>query len=294
MATQPPYNSVKASGTEVAADKAIRAIIPQLDLVFGIPMACYLAIEKTEGRAGGVLRFVNYAYLPTALLGITLSGTRSAMLAVVPGAVFGLWSLTKIRTRVQIFVLLLLALLATACDQPRPVQVVAGADRLPGLYWEPPKPLSRAVLLVHMLGRSKEDWIPLATRLRQAGYGVLAIDLREQGRTGAPELLADLRAGFDFLRAEKKVDATRIGIVGASIGANAALNLAAQEPLVRLTALLSPGLNYRGVTTEPALRDYGARPLFLAAAEEPRSRKVFDTITAGRKRLIVCSVQPYG
>ncbi len=168
----------------------------------------------------------------------------------------------------SLIALLLLALLATACDQPRPVQVVAGADRLPGLYWEPPKPLSRAVLLVHMLGRSKEDWIPLATRLRQAGYGVLAIDLREQGRTGAPELLADLRAGFDFLRAEKKVDAARIGIVGASIGANAALNLAAQEPLVRLTALLSPGLNYRGVTTEPALRDYGARPLFLAAAEE--------------------------
>ncbi|MCH6553869.1 MAG: alpha/beta fold hydrolase [Acidobacteria bacterium] len=128
--------------------------------------------------------------------------------------------------------------------------------------------MSRAVLLVHMLGHSKEDWIPLATRLRQAGYGVLAIDLREQGRTGAPQLLADLRAGFDFLRAEKKVDAARIGIVGASIGANAALNLAAQEPLVRLTALLSPGLNYRGVTTEPALRDYGARPLFLAAAEE--------------------------
>jgi dienelactone hydrolase len=119
-----------------------------------------------------------------------------------------------------------------------------------------------------MLGRSKEDWIPLGTRLRQAGYGVLAIDLREQGRTGARQLLADLRAGFDFLRAEKKVDAARIGIVGASIGANAALNLAAQEPLVRLTVLLSPGLNYRGVTTEPALRDYGARPLFLAAAEE--------------------------
>ncbi len=157
----------------------------------------------------------------------------------------------------SLFVLLLLALLTTACDQPRPVQVVAGAERLPGLYWEPPKPLSRAVLLVHMLGRRKEDWISLATRLRQAGYGVLAIDLREQGRTGAPELLADLRAGFDFLRAEKKVDAARIGLVGASIGANAALNLAAQEPLVRLTALLSPGLNYRGVTTEPALRDYG-------------------------------------
>ncbi len=64
------------------------------------------------------------------------------------------------------------------------------------------------------------------------------------------------------------MDAARIGLVGADVGANAALNFAALEPLVPLAVLLSPGLNYRGVATEPALRDYGVRPLLLMAAEE--------------------------
>jgi len=35
--------------------------------------------------------------------------------------------------------------------------------------------------------------------------------------------------------------------------------------------------------------------LFIAVSGlRPRSRSVFAVITAGRKRLIVCSVQPYG
>ncbi|MFQ5663191.1 MAG: alpha/beta hydrolase [Terriglobia bacterium] len=164
--------------------------------------------------------------------------------------------------------LLVLSLAASGREAPRPVQVPLDAGQLAALYWEPPKSLAPAVLLVHMLGRSKEDWIPLATRLRRDGYAVLAIDLREQGRSNREQLIADLRAGFNFLREQKKVDAARIGLIGASIGANTALAFAAAEPLVRLAVLLSPGLNYRGVTTEPALRDYGVRPLLLVAAEE--------------------------
>lgn len=146
-----------------------------------------------------------------------------------------------------------------------------GTERLAGLYWEPKERLAPAVLLLPMLRHGKEDWIPLATRLHREGYGVLALDLRERGDTDRERLLADVRAGFTFLREQKKVDAARVGVVGASLGANAALNFAAREPLVRLVALLSPGLNYRGVTTEPALRDYGARPLWLAGAEEDLS-----------------------
>lgn len=167
--------------------------------------------------------------------------------------------------------LLLLCLLAPGCDEPRPVQVPLGSEQLAGLFWQPPEAVAPGVLLLPMLGHSKEEWIPFATRLRQEGYGVLALDLRQQGRTDRERLLADARAGFIFLREQKKVDAARIGLIGASIGANAALNFAAEEPLARLVVLLSPGLNYRGVTTEPALRDYGARELLLVAAEEDLS-----------------------
>ncbi|MFQ5724416.1 MAG: alpha/beta hydrolase [Terriglobia bacterium] len=161
-----------------------------------------------------------------------------------------------------------LCLLVSGCEGPRSVQVPLGSQRLPGLYWEPPERMAPALLLLPMQGGRKEDWIPLAQRLRREGYAVLALDWRQGGRTDREHLLADVRAGFDFLRAQKKVDAARIGLLGADLGANLALDFAAREPMVPLAVLLSPGLNYRDVFAEPALRDFGARPLLLIAAEE--------------------------
>jgi len=164
-----------------------------------------------------------------------------------------------------------LALAGQGCDGPRNVQIPLGNDSLAGVYWEPRERMSPAVLLLPMLGHGKEEWLALATRLHAEGYGVLALDLREGGRSDRERLLADARAGFTFLREQKKIDAARIGLVGASLGANTALNFAAAEPMVRVAALLSPGLNHLGVTTEPALRDYGTRPLLLVGAEEDLS-----------------------
>lgn len=136
-----------------------------------------------------------------------------------------------------------------------------------GLYWEPPRRLSPAVLLLPGENGGKEDWLPLAARLRREGYGVLALDW------GAPrgdrdELLVDVRAAFEFLRAQKKVDAARIGLVGNALGADAALLFTAREPLARLVVLLAPGPSGPGAAMEQPLRDYGARPLLLVAAED--------------------------
>ncbi|MFQ5777860.1 MAG: dienelactone hydrolase family protein [Terriglobia bacterium] len=136
------------------------------------------------------------------------------------------------------------------------------------MYWKPPKALSPATLLLPGEDGAKEDWVGLATRLRQQGYGVLALDFRQPGEVDRGQLLAGVRAGFDFLRQEKKVDAARIGLIGAGLGADAALNFAAQEPLARLAVLLSPGLGQHVLPAEPALADYGFRPLLLVAAEE--------------------------
>src|SRR5687768_14550695 len=40
-----------------------------------------------------------------------------------------------------------------------------------------------AVLLLHMIGSSRESWLPLIPDLQKAGYHVLAVDLRGQGDT---------------------------------------------------------------------------------------------------------------
>jgi O-antigen ligase len=77
-------------------------------LALGIPVAWYLAISESTSKKGGLLKLVNYAYIPAAFLGIALSGTRSALIGVLPGMAFGLASLTRLRLAARIGLLLLL------------------------------------------------------------------------------------------------------------------------------------------------------------------------------------------
>lgn len=77
-------------------------------MALGIPVAWYLAGSLPKSGIGRLLRFLNYVYIPAALLGIALSGTRTALLASVVGMAFGLASLTRLRliARIAIFALL--------------------------------------------------------------------------------------------------------------------------------------------------------------------------------------------
>lgn len=76
-------------------------------IALGIPMAWYLAVHPRPN--GSVLwRFVNYGYIPTAFLGLALAGTRTALIASIPGMAFGLFSLTRLTLRIRISAFLVL------------------------------------------------------------------------------------------------------------------------------------------------------------------------------------------
>jgi hypothetical protein len=85
-------------------------------LALAIPVAWYLGAMKSPVISVRLGAFLNYSYIPMALLGIALSGTRTAVVAAIPGMLLGLALLSRLRRRVQISVLLLftLALLAIA------------------------------------------------------------------------------------------------------------------------------------------------------------------------------------
>lgn len=149
-------------------------------------------------------------------------------------------------------------------------------------YWaaEEGKP---AVVLLHMLPADRTSYTAFGARLAVAGFNVLALDSRGHGESVSHRgerrryedfsdddhrsSVADVAAAKEFL-ASRGADATKLGLVGASIGANFALNYAAGDGDVRAVVLLSPGLNYHGVTTAEAVTAYGARPLYLVASEE--------------------------
>jgi O-antigen ligase len=82
-------------------------------VVLGIPVAWYLASSMNTRRMNSLFKLVNYAYIPTAFVGLALSGTRTALLASVFGIAFGLSSLTRVRlaARIPIFVALAAAIL---------------------------------------------------------------------------------------------------------------------------------------------------------------------------------------
>jgi O-antigen ligase len=78
-------------------------------LALGIPVAWYLASSKNTTKWGKLFKVINYAYVPVAFLGIALSGTRTALIAAVPGMAFGLASLTRLSLWAKVSIFLFLA-----------------------------------------------------------------------------------------------------------------------------------------------------------------------------------------
>lgn len=158
-------------------------------------------------------------------------------------------------------------------------------------WYEPGARAAPAVILIHMLNKSRRDWEPVASRLAAEGIGALAIDLRGHGdSTGSVDasdystLVRDVSAARRYLASRGDVQQTRVGIAGASIGANLAVLEAAGDTTVASLALLSPSLDYRGLRIEAAAVKYGARPVLLVASDDDpyAARSVRDLQKAGR------------
>ncbi|MEP7116866.1 MAG: alpha/beta fold hydrolase [Acidobacteriota bacterium] len=130
-----------------------------------------------------------------------------------------------------------------------------------------------AVVLVHMLTRTKEDWQPFAQRLQAAGFTAVTIDLRGHGQSSgaaapAAAMALDVQAALTWLTERSDVTRGAVATVGASLGASLALLAAADVAAVRGAALLSPAADYRGVRLDAALKKYGARPMLLVASND--------------------------
>lgn len=150
-----------------------------------------------------------------------------------------------------------------------------------------------AVILLHMATRSPRDWQATGDALAHAGVAALAVEFRRSGTPVDPatpespaafaDLVLDAEAARGYLAARPDVVATRMGMAGASLGANVAVLAAANDPSIRSLALLSPSLDYRGLRIEQATTRYGSRPaLLVASSEDPYALRTARTlVTAG-------------
>ncbi len=174
---------------------------------------------------------------------------------------------------------------------------------LSATWYEPSSRPAPAVILVHMLHGSRRDWDALGHRLAGEGIGALAIDLRGHGDSqrvampgpeaeggGYAPMALDVKAARRYLASRTDVQQTRVGIAGASLGANLAALVAAADGSLVSIALLSPSLDYRGLRIEQAVKKVGGRPVLLVAAtNDPyasRSARELQKAAGGPRELL--------
>lgn len=141
------------------------------------------------------------------------------------------------------------------------------------------------VILLHMYGQDRASWKPLIEPLHNAGFAILAPDLRGHGQSATENLKErvekretrlfkameqDVRAAYEWLAEQKGVDRARFVLVGASVGCSIALQYAALDKSVDAVVCLSPGLNYLGLDSKRDMRKVMGRKILLLATEEEK------------------------
>jgi len=171
----------------------------------------------------------------------------------------------------------------------------------------PGAPKMAPIVLCHDLGESKNAVINIGIALNKAGFTVLAFDFRGHGASGGDGSTLgvvesrDVIGAVDFVANLPKdaVDARRIGVFGAGMGAHAAVLAAADRPAVRVLVLdgLWPDARFTLVHHEFADWPWGERhlgsvpaalfPLIVGTSiDDARAADVLPAL-AGRDLLLV-------
>jgi pimeloyl-ACP methyl ester carboxylesterase len=158
---------------------------------------------------------------------------------------------------------------------------------LQGNFTAPASSGAPVLVMLHGLGSTRGEWAPLVRQAAGRGWGALAFDLRGHGRSRGTlagktvdyeepkngrdpafwEIFpADLERVIAALEKNTGTAHGQIVLVGASLGANVALDVASRLKGFRALVLLSPGLEYAGINAEGPMAAL-ATPTLLIAAE---------------------------
>lgn len=190
---------------------------------------------------------------------------------------------------------------ATITPTPQPTQVTLEMEftapdglLIAATYYAAVRRPAPTVILLHMVGSNKEAWQPLVGKLQTAGYNAVAIDLRGHGATGGTvdwvKAQQDILSVYQQVSVLPNVTPTRISIIGANVGANLAITACATLESCRSVVLLSPSLDYFGVTTGDAMTSLTIPALIVASRNDASSGEAsarLNGLGSGDRRLIL-------
>lgn len=165
----------------------------------------------------------------------------------------------------------------------------ADAVQIVGDFYPPPsdgagKP--PVVILLHMYKADRSTYAPLIPALNRRGIAALAIDLRGHGESIQPtsatlaerieqrerkvfqDMKFDVQAAYTWLAEQDRVDLTRFGLVGASVGCTVAFKYASEDCSVDAIVALSPGIKYMKLRSVPDIKKIEGRDILLISPEE--------------------------
>ena len=128
-----------------------------------------------------------------------------------------------------------------------------------------------AVVVVHGWGSAAEDLLPAAPAMHRDGLSLLFVDARGHGRSEATEFMSmprfaeDTEVALAWLRQRSDVDADRIGLLGHSVGAGAALLVAAGDQDVAAVVSIASMAHPREMITRSFRRYRAPRALVDAS-----------------------------
>lgn len=151
-----------------------------------------------------------------------------------------------------------------------------------------------AVVIVHGSGSSTRDnpWTTAyAEALAQRGIMVLYPDKRGSGRSAGDwrtssvqDLAADVRAALAFLRGQPGIDSAGIGIIGFSQGGYVASLVAAEDPSVSFTAVISGGTaTLRDQIVDELVLEAERRNQPLSGSDSLRLRELYGRLFAAAR-----------
>jgi pimeloyl-ACP methyl ester carboxylesterase len=163
-----------------------------------------------------------------------------------------------------------------------------------------------AVVLSHMRPADQTSWFAFASRLSDDGYLVLTYDFRgycpggqggcSGGEPDVPAMWQDVIGAIEFVRDR---GATRVSVVGASMGGTASLIAASRADVdVRAVISLSAPTSIEGLVVDPAvLSNVSGAKLFIAGLGDAPAARDAQTLHAQSpppKRVEIVPVDDHG